>query len=125
MRVREAKLLLDGSEWSGAYYLAGYAIEYALKACLTKNLQAYRMPDKELFKAYIHEIEKLAQLAQLEGARGLHAQADQNFELNWKVVVAWSEESRYRDWTETQARELYEAVTDANHGVLPWLKTFW
>src|SRR5690242_18924526 len=27
MRVREAKLLLDGGEWSGAYYLVGYAVE--------------------------------------------------------------------------------------------------
>lgn len=83
------------------------------------------MPDRELSKWFIHDIAKLAQIVQLDGARGLNAQADRNFALNWNVVISWSEESRYTDWTETQAKELYEAVTDANHGVLPWLRTFW
>lgn len=123
--VREAKLLLDEGEWSGSYYLVGYAVECGLKACLTKDLQAYQMPDRELSKGFIHDIAKLAQIAQLDGARGLNAQADHDFALNWNVVINWNEESRYTDWTETQAKELYEAVADANHGVLPWLRTFW
>lgn len=125
MRVREAKLLLDGSEWSGAYYFIGYAVECGLKACLTKDLQAYQMPDREFSKAFIHDVAKLAQIAQLDGRRALNAQTDHDFALNCNVVTSWNEESRYTVWTETQAKELYEAVTNANHGVLPWLKTFW
>jgi hypothetical protein len=124
-RCREAKLLLDGSEWSGAYYLVGYAAECGLKACLTKDLQPYQMPDKELSKCFTHDIAKLTLTAQLEGARILRSQADSTFALNWNVVTSWSEESRYADRTETQAKELFEAVADANHGVLPWLRTFW
>ena len=31
LRLREAKLLLDAKDWDGAYYLAGYAVEFALK----------------------------------------------------------------------------------------------
>ncbi|OYV86886.1 MAG: DNA-binding protein, partial [Planctomycetia bacterium 21-64-5] len=31
LRMKEAKLLLDQSDWDGAYYLVGYAVEGALK----------------------------------------------------------------------------------------------
>lgn len=123
--MREAKLLLDGSEWSGAYYIVGYAIECAFKACFTKDLLAYHMPDKETLKGFTHDIGDLEKIANLTGPRALNAQADPAFELNWKVVTNWNESSRYAIWTETQARELYEAVTNANNGVLPWLRTFW
>jgi HEPN domain-containing protein len=126
IRAREAKLLLDGSEWSGAYYLIGYAVECALKACLTKNLRAYHMPDKDIVtKGFTHDIAKLTQAANLTGARDLNAQADSDFALKWNVVLNWDESSRYVTWTETQAKELYEAVIDANHGVLPWLRKLW
>jgi len=124
--VREAKLLLDGSEWSGAYYLVGYAVECGLKACLTKDFQAYSMPDKELVtKSHTHDIADLTKHANLGGSRGLNAQADPDFAVKWNVVGSWNESSRYATWTETQAKELYEAVTDADHGVLPWLKKHW
>jgi hypothetical protein len=33
-RVRDAKALLAAHRWSGAYYLAGYAVECALKSCV-------------------------------------------------------------------------------------------
>jgi hypothetical protein len=126
MRAREAKLLLDGSEWSGAYYIVGYAVECGLKACLTKNLLAYHMPDKQkISEGHVHDIAVLARLADLDGPRGLQAQADPDFALKWNVVRTWNETSRYAIWSETQAKELYEAVTNADHGVLPWLKTVW
>ena len=38
-RLVEAKALLDQGMWDGAYYLAGYAVELALKACIIKMLQ--------------------------------------------------------------------------------------
>ncbi len=31
--MRDAEVLLDAGQWSGAYYLAGYAVECGLKAC--------------------------------------------------------------------------------------------
>jgi hypothetical protein len=126
MRAREAKLLLDGSEWSGAYYLIGYAVECGLKACLTRNLRAYHMPDRKMVSdGFVHDLAALSRVAELDGSRGLQAQADPVFALNWNVVSDWNETSRYGVWTETQARELFEAVTNMNHGVLPWLRTVW
>jgi HEPN domain-containing protein len=36
LRITEAKVLLDNGFYAGAYYLAGYAVECALKACIAK-----------------------------------------------------------------------------------------
>ncbi len=41
IRIREAKVLFAAGEHSGAYYLAGYAIECALKACFAKGVKRY------------------------------------------------------------------------------------
>ena len=47
-RLEEAKALLDEGKWDGAYYLAGYAVELASKACIIKNLlETDVFPDRE------------------------------------------------------------------------------
>ena len=46
-RIAEAKILLDAGKWSGAYYLAGYAVECALKACIAKMTKSEDFPDKD------------------------------------------------------------------------------
>ncbi|MGO9920911.1 MAG: HEPN domain-containing protein [Isosphaeraceae bacterium] len=38
IRLKDAQALLGRKRWSGAYYLSGYVIECALKACLPKHL---------------------------------------------------------------------------------------
>jgi hypothetical protein len=48
------------------------------------------------------------------------------FDLNWKHVKSWSEESRY-DTTkgEQEAQDLVRAISDNQQGVLPWIKPHW
>ncbi len=66
MRIREAKILFAAGEHSGAYYLAGYAVECALKACIAKGVQRYDFPDKSLAQeSYSHDLDKLIKLAKL------------------------------------------------------------
>jgi hypothetical protein len=48
LRVDEAKALLGHRQSSGAYYLAGYAIECALKAVIAKQFRAEEIPDRAL-----------------------------------------------------------------------------
>jgi hypothetical protein len=38
-RVLEAGILLKRKKWSGAYYLAGYAIECGLKSCVLVRVE--------------------------------------------------------------------------------------
>jgi hypothetical protein len=45
LRVKEATILLDANCFEGAYYLLGYAIECALKACIAKQIKQHDFPD--------------------------------------------------------------------------------
>jgi HEPN domain-containing protein len=45
-RVRDAKALPNAGQWSGAYYLAGYAVECGLKACIAKLTNLNDSPTK-------------------------------------------------------------------------------
>jgi HEPN domain-containing protein len=47
-RLRDAEILLKNRRFDGAYYLAGYAVECAIKACVAKKTQRYDFPDKDL-----------------------------------------------------------------------------
>jgi hypothetical protein len=47
--------LLQAGCYEGAYYLLGYVVECALKACIAKTIKEHEFPDKTLLK----EINKL------------------------------------------------------------------
>ena len=67
VRVREAEALLAAGLWDGAYYLAGYAVECGLKACIAKLTRAEEFPDKDwAVKCFTHKIDDLVKLAELE-----------------------------------------------------------
>ena len=127
VRLEESKALLDLGRWDGAYYLAGYTLELALKACIIKTLMATdAFPDKEFSKnCYTHSIEKLVALARLENSRKTATDADPDLLTNWALARDWSEEKRYHRIDKTEAEALYAAIADAVHGVLPWIKTQW
>ena len=44
IRINEAKGLLSLGLHDGAYYLAGYAVECALKACIAKETKRHEFP---------------------------------------------------------------------------------
>ena len=126
-RIEEAQILLQNERFEGAYYLAGYAVECALKACIAKQTSEHDFPDlKFVRKIYTHNLEELLGLAGLREEFRTKASRDQNFRVNWAVVKDWSEEARYRAQVgEQKVRELVEAIVDETSGVLSWLKTLW
>jgi len=127
IRISEAKVLLDYSNFQGAYYLAGYALECAIKACIAKQVQQYDFPNKDLAqKSHQHKLTDLLGVAGLKQRLSEKEKFDLNFKLNWAVAKDWTVESRYECSIErSKADDLYKAITDENSGVLPWLKTFW
>ena len=125
-RVRDAEALLDAGQWSGAYYLAGYAVECGLKACIAKLTNLHDYPNKDLaMKCYTHKIETLVEVAGLKNQRDAEAIANPALGNYWLLVKDWNENARYRRWSEFRARELFAAVADVNNGVLPWIKGLW
>ena len=113
MRRREALVLLTAGHYPGAYYLAGYAVECALKACVAKQVRRYDFPDKKLAnEAFTHDLTKLMKLSGLAPELTKEMELNKSLELNWAVVKDWSESTRYETGTtETQARDLYSACT--------------
>src|SRR5213595_801683 len=66
VRPADSFFLLQAERASSAYYLAGYAVELALKACIAKSFQPNAIPDKAFVnKIYSHSLEKLLGLAGL------------------------------------------------------------
>jgi HEPN domain len=62
--LTDARLLLANGRFGAARYLAGYAIECALKACIAKLTKAEDFPIKDSKQTvYIHNLTKLAQAA--------------------------------------------------------------
>ena len=60
-RLSDAQVLLANGRFGAAYYLAGYAIECALKACIAKLTKAEDFPIKNSTNTvYIHDLKKLA-----------------------------------------------------------------
>jgi len=126
-RVVDAEALLAATRWPAAYYLLGYAVECALKACIASQFRQDEVPEKTTVNSfYTHNLEQLLNLSGLKTALETKARADPTFQVNWNTVRDWKEDARYdRTIPEVKARALLVAVTDPTSGVLPWLKTHW
>ena len=127
IRRRDAATLLKAQQYSGAYYLTGYAVECALKACVAKQIRRYDFPDRKLAnEVFTHDLEKLMSLAGLAPELKKEMETNKPLELNWAVVKDWSESSRYEiGITEAQARDLYSACTARRDGMLNWIRRRW
>jgi HEPN domain-containing protein len=125
-RIREAKTLYKAGEYSGAYYLAGYAVECALKACIAKAVQRHDFPEKgHADKVFTHNLRDLLKLADLNDEMEAAKQASRNFAAGWDEAIKWSEASRYTIWTRNQAEVLLDAILKRKDGVMPWIKQRW
>jgi hypothetical protein len=127
IRLLEAETLLKSERFQGAYYLIGYSLECALKACIAKQVNQYDFPNKQLAnQSHTHNLTELLGVAGLKQKLSEKEKADPEFSLNWAVAKDWSETSRYECNIEmTRATDLFNAVTEINSGILAWLKTYW
>jgi len=125
LRAKEARILARSGCEQGAYYLAGYAVECALKACIAKKTRRHDFPPKKSYvdKVYRHDLETLFKLADLDEQRDEEMKRSEAFRLNWFVVKDWNEEKRY-ETSGLKGKALYEAVAGAD-GVLQWIKQRW
>ncbi len=127
--IADAKALLDAHRWSAAYYLAGYAVECGLKACILTRVVARAeviFEDKKFSeKCWTHSVLDLVRLAGLEAARETDSLANPALGKNWLVVKDWNEQYRYRTTSHQKAKKLYEAITDPPNGVMSWIKAHW
>jgi HEPN domain-containing protein len=127
-RIEDARALLAASRWPGAYYLAGYAVECALKSCVLAYVERTGVifEDRRFAeRCWTHDIEALVAAANLLDVRGVAISASTRFGGNWHTCSSWSEASRYCLSTRQEAEELFEAVTNVSDGVLKWIRMYW
>ena len=127
LRKTEAKALLDAAQYTGSYYLMGYAVECALKACIAKTVRRNDFPEKDTSGFYTHNLERLMQSAQLQPAYQATVQLLPALAVNWATVKEWRETLRYRPQlvTEVEAKDFYRACTARRSGVLTWVAQKW
>ena len=126
VRARDAEALLAAGQWSGAYYLAGYAVECGLKACIALLTREFEFPAREsVLRSYTHKLETLVDVARLKNERDGELRSNPAFTRNWNTAASWTEESRYALWSEAEARIMVEAIADVRDGVLTWIMAHW
>lgn len=127
-RLDEARALFDVKKYDAAYYLAGYAVELAIKA---KICQIFKWPEfppspqipkyckdisdilyKQLVKT--HDLEMLSgMIFCLSGTTTENEMNKANLIHEWKTIIEWDPEDRYQKLgskTELDTNEMIEAV---------------
>src|SRR5437870_340048 len=109
---RRGEGAMDQKKWDGAFYLAGYAVECALKACIAKQTSEHDFPPTRNYSmdCYTHDLEKLISLAGLRVIWSADTNTDADLKLNWDIVLDWNESSRYQRKTQAEAQWLYNSI---------------
>jgi hypothetical protein len=126
VRLEDAILLFQSGKSSSAYYLAGYSVELALKACISKLFQSNVIPDKALVNAtHTHNLNDLLNVSGLLPQFKNETKSNHNLAANWGIVSKWNEASRYQLWDQITAATLIQSIQDPNNGVFQWVKKYW
>lgn len=125
-KVKEGRILLRGDGYDGAYYLLGFSVELALKACIAKKTKKYDFPEKVMVdKSWRHELRLLTSVAGLDQIIDAESRNSPAFAANWNVVLQWSNDSRYATHTAQETEDLYKAITERRNGVMACIRRFW
>jgi HEPN domain-containing protein len=93
-RLAEAQLLLGNGFPSGAYYLAGYAMECALKAIIARQFLADEIPEiKRVNKVYVHDLSQLMDVAGLKSVLEAEFAIRPALKQRWTIAKEWSEQA--------------------------------
>lgn len=122
----DAVLLLEHGRFANAYYLAGYAVEIGLKACIALLFRAEHFPDRRLVNTvHTHQLNELVLHAGLEKILVEKKKASREFSDNWALACNWSPDSRYIAVDGLTAQAMVHAVSDPQTGVLTWIREYW
>ncbi|HTJ94385.1 MAG TPA: hypothetical protein VL424_14920 [Pararobbsia sp.] len=127
LRLKEAHALADAGCPCGAYYLAGYAAELALKVRIAETVKRCEFPNAKLANASCrHNLRQLIDTAGLTTEFKRDLLTNDPLRSNWHKALQWSESSRYDDAISMpDASRLIDAIEAPVDGVLNWIKQYW
>jgi HEPN domain-containing protein len=125
-RLSDAESLFASGRFNCAYYVAGYAVECALKACIAHKTKVDDFPPRDTRKIYSHDLVDLLDSAGLKTEFIDVTGRDFLLEASWVIVKDWSETARYENnkdrlWAEM----MLDAISNPQNGILQWLKKYW
>lgn len=124
-KIEDGRLLFANGRYTNSYYLYGYGVELALKACIARQISAETIPDRPILTGFLtHKLNDLVGLAGL-AQRLADRRKDPNFDARWAVVAEWSEAARYEMIDSVLAQAMADAVEHPDHGVAVWLRLYW
>lgn len=116
LRLGDARILHAQSRFSGAYYLAGYAIECGLKAVIAQSFRAAVIPEKRYVdRIFTHYLKALLELSGLRQQFEIDAKESADLRSAWASVTAWNEASPYEVVDPFRATEMLQAVGNENY----------
>jgi HEPN domain-containing protein len=125
-KLSDAKLLLRWRRYASAYYLAGYAVEFALKAVISRQVEHNVLPDSKFIRdVYQHDLNRLVNLAKLRVEFDTARRASVHLNANWAIVSEWNVESRYELVDSARSTSMVKAVSERSSGVFRWLQQHW
>jgi hypothetical protein len=125
IRAKEAVVLARSRNQQGAYYLAGFAVECALKACIAKKTRRHDFPAdvKHAGRVYSHDLTELLKLADLDGQLDKDMKISRKLATNWGVIKAWKINCRYEIFG-LNGKDMVDSLNSPD-GVLAWIKLHW
>src|SRR5271168_1738791 len=126
-RIRDAEALLQANRYGAARYLAGLAVECAIKARIAGQTREHEFPDKQkAIDAHQHNLEKLLGIAGLSDALISEISTNPAFKGNWGTIRKWTVEWRYDPpISESESTTFLQSITDPVDGILSWLRAHW
>ena len=121
-RQTDAKALIDQERYEAAYYIGGYAVECALKACIAKKTREFEFPNKDSSKLYTHRLEVLLEYA---GTQIADALAEPAVAPKWSTVVFVARGQPISVAHGGRCQSFVCGIADAPNGVLECTRKHW
>lgn len=125
LRAKEAAALARSRNQQGAYYLAGFAVECALKARIAKKTRRHDFPAdaRHAGRVYSHDLTELLKLAELSDPLDKDMSANPQLAAKWGVIKAWRNDCRY-ETSGLNGKDMVDSLNSPD-GVLQWIKRYW
>jgi HEPN domain-containing protein len=125
LRAKEAAALARSRNQQGAYYLAGLAVECALKASIAKKTRRHDFPSNPKYagRVYSHDLAELLKEADLNRQLDKDMETNPQLAENWGVIKAWTVDCRY-ETVGLNGKDMVDSLNSAD-GVMTWIKLHW